>query len=151
MDMFAVSPPTICRVYRRIVALIGQACCLSEVAVETALLGRVVLVDDVPYREPRRIGDGRALRGNAIDKDVNVQIVSDVNGMSVLRVRSRSRTLDIKQIYLLHPLSSRKTHRPLEKLTNPRRGPPRTPHRTPELHSHHHPPRIVSTVPARKL
>ncbi|QWL25620.1 transposase family protein [Rathayibacter toxicus] len=49
-DMFGVSQPTISRVYRRVVPVIEQACCLSGVALDTAIHGRGVLVDgtDVP-------------------------------------------------------------------------------------------------------
>ncbi|QWL28505.1 hypothetical protein E2R33_07780 [Rathayibacter toxicus] len=48
--MFSVSHPTISRVYRRIVPLSEQACCLFGVALATAVRGRVVLAGgtDVP-------------------------------------------------------------------------------------------------------
>ncbi|QWL32981.1 hypothetical protein E2R40_09200 [Rathayibacter toxicus] len=48
--MFSVSHPTISRVYRRIVPVSEQACCLFGVALATAVRGRVVLAGgtDVP-------------------------------------------------------------------------------------------------------
>ncbi|QOD08267.1 transposase family protein [Rathayibacter toxicus] len=45
-DMFGVPHAMISRVYRRVVPLIEQAYCLSGVALDTAIQGRVVLLVD---------------------------------------------------------------------------------------------------------
>ncbi|WP_397545088.1 hypothetical protein [Saccharopolyspora pogona] len=49
-DLFGVSQPTVSRVYRGILPLIGEALCLHVPDLKEALRGRLVLVDgtDVP-------------------------------------------------------------------------------------------------------
>ncbi|NRD10166.1 transposase family protein, partial [Rathayibacter agropyri] len=80
-DMFGVSQPTISRVYRRIVPLIEQACCLSGVGVETAVQGRVVLVDGTDVPTGNRAATGSAnYSGKRHRQGLNVQVASDING-----------------------------------------------------------------------
>ncbi|PPG21841.1 transposase [Rathayibacter toxicus] len=81
-DMFGVSQPTISRVYRRVVPLIEQACCLSGVALDTAIHGTVVLVDctDVPTGN-RAVAGRYNYSGKRHRQGLNVQIASDLDGL----------------------------------------------------------------------
>ncbi|AND17338.1 transposase family protein [Rathayibacter tritici] len=79
-DLVCVSQPTVSRIYRRIVPLIEEACCLSGVALTEAGIGRVLLVDgtDVPT------GNLASAWGNYSRKrhrqGLNVQIACDLDG-----------------------------------------------------------------------
>ncbi|PPH58574.1 hypothetical protein C5D47_01290 [Rathayibacter toxicus] len=80
--MFGVSQPTISRVYRRVVPLIEQACWLSGVALDTAIHGRVVLVDGTDVPTGNRAVAGRDnYSGKRYRQGLNVQIASNLNGL----------------------------------------------------------------------
>ncbi|WP_219813114.1 transposase family protein, partial [Rathayibacter rathayi] len=79
-DLFGVSQPTVSRIYRRIVPLIEQACCLSGVPLEEAAIGRVLLVDGTDVPTGNRASAGENYSGKRHRQGVNVQIASDLKG-----------------------------------------------------------------------
>jgi hypothetical protein len=77
---FGVSQPTVSRIYRRIVPLLGQVTCLHRPPLPEVLRGRVVLVDGTPgagREPPQRQGHppGELLREKTPSRPVQPSVV----------------------------------------------------------------------------
>ncbi|PWJ59159.1 DDE superfamily endonuclease, partial [Rathayibacter iranicus NCPPB 2253 = VKM Ac-1602] len=79
-DLFCVSQPTVSRIYRRIVPLIEEACCLSGVALTDAAIGRVLLVDGTDVPTGNRASAWGNYSGKRHRQGLNVQIACDLDG-----------------------------------------------------------------------
>lgn len=79
-DLFGVSQPTVSRIYRRILPLIGQALCLHVPTLADAVRGRLVLVDGTDVPTGNRAGHEDNFSGKRRRAGLNIQVAADVNG-----------------------------------------------------------------------
>ena len=79
-DMFGISQPTVSRVYRCILPLIGQALCLHVPNLEEAIRGRLVLVDGTDVPTGNRAGHEDNYSGKRRRAGLNIQVAADANG-----------------------------------------------------------------------
>ena len=79
-DMFGISQPTVSRVYRCIIPLIGQALCLHVPNLEEAIRGRLVLVDGSDVPTGNRAGHEDNYSGKRRRAGLNIQVAADANG-----------------------------------------------------------------------
>lgn len=79
-DLFGVSQPTVSRIYRRMLPLIGQALCLHIPDLEEAVRGRLVLVDGTDVPTGNRAGHEANYSGKRRRSGLNIQVATDTNG-----------------------------------------------------------------------
>lgn len=79
-DMFGISQPTVSRVYRRMLPLIGQALCLHVPDLAEAIRGRLVLVDGTDIPTGNRAGHDGNYSGKRRRAGLNVQVASSTGG-----------------------------------------------------------------------
>jgi DDE superfamily endonuclease/Helix-turn-helix of DDE superfamily endonuclease len=79
-DLFGLSQPTVSRVYRGILPLIGQALCLHVPNLAEAIRGRLVLVDGTDIPTGNRAGHEGNYSGTRHRSGVNVQVAADTEG-----------------------------------------------------------------------
>jgi hypothetical protein len=79
-DLFGVSQPTVSRVYRCILPLIGQALCLHVPNLEEAIRGRLVLVDGTDVPTGNRAGHEHNYSGKRHRAGLNIQVAADTDG-----------------------------------------------------------------------
>lgn len=80
-DLFGVSQPTVSRVYRGILPLIGEALCLHVPDLEEAIRGRLVLVDGTDVPTGNRAGHKVNFSGKRRRSGLNVQVAADTGGV----------------------------------------------------------------------
>src|SRR5438270_555398 len=79
-DLFGVSQPTVSRVVRGILPLIGEALCLHVPDLEQAIRGRLVLVDGTDVPTGNRTGHGDNYSGKRHRAGLNIQVAADTSG-----------------------------------------------------------------------
>jgi hypothetical protein len=79
-DLFGVSQPTVSRVYRGILPLIGEALCLHVPDLNEAIRGRLVLVDGTDVPTGNRAGHGDNFSGKRHRAGLNIQVAADTGG-----------------------------------------------------------------------
>lgn len=79
-DLFGVSQPTVSRIYRGILPLIGEALCLHVPDLEEAIRGRLVLVDGTDVPTGNRAGHKDNFSGKRRRSGLNVQVAADTDG-----------------------------------------------------------------------
>jgi hypothetical protein len=79
-DLFGVSQPTVSRVYRGILPLIGEALCLHVPNLTEAIRGRIVLVDGTDVPTGNRAGHKDNYSGKRHRCGLNLQVASDIHG-----------------------------------------------------------------------
>jgi hypothetical protein len=80
-DLFGVSQPTVSRVYRGILPLIGEALCLHVPDLEEAIRGRLVLVDGTDVPTGNRAGNRDNFSGKRRRSGLNFQVAADTYGV----------------------------------------------------------------------
>jgi hypothetical protein len=78
-DLFGVSQPTVSRVYRGILPLIGEALCLHVPDLKEALRGRLVLVDGTDVPTGNRAGHEDNYSGKRRRAGLNIQVAADMD------------------------------------------------------------------------
>lgn len=79
-DLFGVSQPTVSRIYRRMLPLIGQALCLNVPNLAEAIRGRLVLIDGTDVPTGNRAGHEDNYSGKRRRAGLNIQVASDTEG-----------------------------------------------------------------------
>jgi len=79
-DLFGISQPTVSRIYRRFLPLIGQAVCLHVPEVVEVLRGRVVLLDGTDVPTGNRAGHRENFSGKRHRAGLNIQVAADLSG-----------------------------------------------------------------------
>jgi DDE superfamily endonuclease/Helix-turn-helix of DDE superfamily endonuclease len=79
-DLFGVSQPTVSRIYRGILSLIGEALCLHAPNLEEVIRGRLVLVDGTDVPTGNRAGHKDNFSGKRRRSGLNVQVAADTDG-----------------------------------------------------------------------
>jgi hypothetical protein len=79
-DMFGISQPTVSRIVRRILPLIGQVLCVHVPPVPEVLRGRLVLIDGTLIPTGNRAGHKENYSGKHRRQGLSVQILSDTDG-----------------------------------------------------------------------
>jgi len=79
-DLFGISQPTVSRVYRAILPLIGQALCLHVPDLAEAIRGRLVLVDGTDVPTGNRAGHEGNFSGKRHRAGLNIQVAADTRG-----------------------------------------------------------------------
>lgn len=79
-DLFDISQPTVSRIYRTVLPLIGQALCLHVPDLEEAIRGLLVLVDGTLVPTGNRAGHDDNYSGKRHRAGLNIQILSDIEG-----------------------------------------------------------------------
>jgi len=79
-DMFGVSQPTVSRIYRGILPLIGEALCFHVPNLAEAIRGRIVLVDGTDAPTGNRAGHQDNHSGKRHRSGLNLQVASDLDG-----------------------------------------------------------------------
>ena len=79
-DLFGVSQPTVSRVYRGILPLIGEALCLHVPDLDEAIRGRLVLVDGTDVPTGNRAGHKDNFSGKRRRAGLNIQVAADTHG-----------------------------------------------------------------------
>ncbi len=79
-DLFGVSQPTVSRIYRSVLPLIGEALCLHAPDLTEAVRGRIVLVDGTLVPTGNRAGHKGDYSGKRHRSGLNLQVASDMNG-----------------------------------------------------------------------
>lgn len=79
-DMFDISQPTVSRIYRKILPLIGQALCLHEPDLAEAIRGLLVLVDGTLVPTGNRAGHDDNYSGKRRRAGLNIQVLSNTDG-----------------------------------------------------------------------
>ncbi|QIZ37908.1 transposase family protein [Saccharopolyspora sp. ASAGF58] len=79
-DLFGLSQPTVSRVYRGILPLIGEALCLHVPDLEEAIRGRLVLVDGTDVPTGNRAGHEDNYSGKRRRAGLNIQVAADTDG-----------------------------------------------------------------------
>lgn len=79
-DLFGLSQPTVSRVYRGMLPLIGEALCLHVPDLLEAIRGRLVLVDGTDVPTGNRAGHGDNYSGKRHRAGVNIQVASATSG-----------------------------------------------------------------------
>jgi hypothetical protein len=80
-DLFGVSQPTVSRVYRGILPLIGEALCLHVPDLKEAVRGRLVLADGTDVPTGNRAGHRDNFSGKRRRSGLNVQVAGDTGGV----------------------------------------------------------------------
>ncbi|MGW3470122.1 transposase family protein [Saccharopolyspora sp. NPDC000995] len=78
-DLFGVSQPTVSRVYRSILPLIGEALCLHVPGLKEVLRSRLVLVDGTEVPTGNRAGHKDNYSGKRRRAGLNIQVAADIN------------------------------------------------------------------------
>ncbi|MGW3472314.1 transposase family protein [Saccharopolyspora sp. NPDC000995] len=78
-DLFGVSQPTLSRVYRGILPLIGVALCLHVPDLKEALRGQLVLVDGTDVPTGNRAGHKDNYSGKRRRAGLNIQVAADMD------------------------------------------------------------------------
>lgn len=79
-DLFGISRPTVSRIYRRMLPLIGQALCLHIPRFEEVIHGRLVLFDGADVPTGNRADHDHNFSGKRHRTGVNIQIAADTGG-----------------------------------------------------------------------
>ena len=79
-DLFEISQPTVSRIYRGILPLIGEALCLHVPDLKEAIRGRLVLVDGTDVPTGNRAGHKDNYSGKRRRSGLNVQVAADTDG-----------------------------------------------------------------------
>jgi hypothetical protein len=79
-DLFGISQPTVSRVVRGILPLIGEVLCLHVPDLEHAIRGRLVLVDGTDVPTGNRAGHRDNFSGKRHRAGLNIQVASDTSG-----------------------------------------------------------------------
>jgi hypothetical protein len=79
-DLFGISQPTVSRVYRGVLPLIGEALCLHIPDLKEAIRGRLVLVDGTDVPTGNRAGHGDNYSGKRRRSGLNIQVAADTAG-----------------------------------------------------------------------
>jgi hypothetical protein len=79
-DLFGVSQPTVSRIYRSILPLIGEALCLHVPDLREAIRGRIVLVDGTLVATGNRAGHKGNYSGKRHRSGLSLQVASDIDG-----------------------------------------------------------------------
>jgi DDE superfamily endonuclease/Helix-turn-helix of DDE superfamily endonuclease len=79
-DLFGVSQPTVSRIYRAILPLIGEALCLHVPDLKDAIRGRLVLVDGTDVPTGNRAGHEGNFSGKRHRAGLNIQVAADTGG-----------------------------------------------------------------------
>ncbi|QIZ37813.1 transposase family protein [Saccharopolyspora sp. ASAGF58] len=79
-DLFGLSQPTVSRIYRGILPLIGEALCLHIPDLKDAIRGRLVLVDGTDVPTGNRAGHEVNYSGKRRRAGLNIQIAADTDG-----------------------------------------------------------------------
>lgn len=79
-DLFGISQPTVSRIYRRFLPLIGQAVCLHVPDLVEVLRGRVILLDGTDVPTGNRAGHDEHFSGKRHRAGLNIQVAADLSG-----------------------------------------------------------------------
>jgi hypothetical protein len=79
-DLFGISQPTVSRVYRGVLPLIGEALCLHIPDLKEAIHGRLVLVDGTGVPTGNRAGHEDNYSGKRRRSGLNIQVAADTAG-----------------------------------------------------------------------
>lgn len=79
-DLFGYSQPTVSRVYRSILPLIGEALCLHVPDLQEAIRGRLVLIDGTDVPTGNRAGHEDNYSGKRHRAGLNIQVAADSDG-----------------------------------------------------------------------
>jgi hypothetical protein len=79
-DLFGVSQPTVSRIYRAVLPLIGEALCVHVPDLREAIRGRIVLVDGTLVPTGNRAGHKGNYSGKRHRSGLNLQVASDIDG-----------------------------------------------------------------------
>jgi hypothetical protein len=79
-DLFALSQPTVSRVFRGILPLIGEALCLHVPDLKEAIRGRLVLVDGTDVPTGNRTGHEDNFSGKRHRAGLNFQVAAGTDG-----------------------------------------------------------------------
>jgi DDE superfamily endonuclease/Helix-turn-helix of DDE superfamily endonuclease len=77
-DLFGISQPTVSRVYRGMLPLIGEALCLHVPNLKEAIRGRLVLVDGTDVPTGNRAGHKVNYSGKRRRAGLNLQVAADI-------------------------------------------------------------------------
>lgn len=79
-DLFGISQPTVSRVYRALLPLIGQALCLHTPTLAEAIRGRIVLTDGTDVPTGNRTGHRENYSGKRHRCGLNIQVAASLDG-----------------------------------------------------------------------
>ena len=79
-DLFGLSQPTVSRVYRAILPLIGEALCLHIPDLKEAIRGCIILVDGTDVPTGNRAGHDDNYSGKRHRAGLNIQVAADTSG-----------------------------------------------------------------------
>jgi DDE superfamily endonuclease/Helix-turn-helix of DDE superfamily endonuclease len=79
-DLFGISQPTVSRICRRFLPLIGQALCRHVPDLPEVLRGRVILLDGTDVPTGHRAGHSGNFSGKRHRAGLNIQVVADLSG-----------------------------------------------------------------------
>jgi hypothetical protein len=79
-DLFGVSQPTVSRIYRAILPLIGEALCLHIPDLKEAVRGRLVLIDGTDVPTGNRAGHEGNYSGKRHRAGLNIQVAAETDG-----------------------------------------------------------------------
>jgi hypothetical protein len=79
-DLFGISQPTVSRVYRGMLPLIGEALCLHIPDLAEVIRSRIVLVDGTDVPTGNRAGHEANYSGKRHRAGLNIQVASDMEG-----------------------------------------------------------------------
>ncbi|HEX6076760.1 MAG TPA: transposase family protein [Micromonosporaceae bacterium] len=79
-DLFGVSQPTVSRIFRGVLPLVGEALCLHVPDLREAIRGRIVLVDGTLVPTGNRAGHKGNYSGKRHRCGLNLQVASDIGG-----------------------------------------------------------------------
>lgn len=79
-DLYCVSQPTVSRIYRAVMPLLGQVLCVHEPEIDAVFVNREVLIDgtDVPTRN--RKGADENYSGKRHRQGLNIQVAASTSG-----------------------------------------------------------------------
>lgn len=79
-DLFGISQPTVSRIYRRFLPLIGQALCLHMPDLAEVLRGRVILLDGTDVPTGNRAGHDENFSGKRHRAGLSIQVAATLSG-----------------------------------------------------------------------
>ncbi len=79
-DLFGISQPTVSRIYRGVLPLIGEALCVHVPNLKEAIRSRIVLVDGSLVPTGNRAGHKVNYSGKRHRCGLNLQVASDIDG-----------------------------------------------------------------------
>jgi hypothetical protein len=79
-DLFGISQPTVSRIYRGVLPLVGEVLCLHVPDLREAIRGRIVLVDGTLVPTGNRAGHRENYSGKRRRCGLSLQVASDMNG-----------------------------------------------------------------------